>query len=126
MPETGILTALHVVPVSLPPLPAPENMIPRQGYRIDINNLRNFKNIRFSWAEVPEANAYIYSLYLQTVSGRRLITRTTVEYRTVWTLENMNVLSKGTFIWQVEPIVRGRGGAIDRRGKTAENAFIIE
>jgi len=126
MPETALLSAVHIIPKNEPPLAAPENMIPYQGYRVDLESLRNQKNLRFNWSEVPGANAYIFSLYQQTVSGRRLITRTTVEYRTSWALENLNVLSRGTFIWQVEAIVRGRGGAIDRRGNQAENAFIVD
>ncbi|MCL2196666.1 MAG: hypothetical protein FWB77_03535 [Treponema sp.] len=126
MPETALLSAVYVAPIIEPPLSAPENMLPYKGYRFDIEGLRNQKNLRFNWSEVPAANAYIFSLYQQTVSGRRLITRTTVEYRTGWALENLNVLSRGTFIWQVEAIIKGRGGAIDRRGNQAESAFIVE
>jgi len=126
MPETALLSAVHVTAVIEPPLSAPGNLVPFQGYRIDLNSLRNQKNLRFSWSEVPGANAYIFSLYQQIVSGRRLITRTTVDYRTSWVLENINALSRGTFIWQVEAIVKGKSGAIDRRGKPAENTFIVD
>jgi len=126
MPESAILSAIYSVPLNEQILPAPENLIPHEGYRVDIEHLRAQKKLRFNWSEAPGANAYIFSLYQQTAAGRRLITRTTIEYRTGWVLENINVLSRGTFIWQVEAIVKGRSGAIDRRGKTADNAFIVE
>jgi hypothetical protein len=112
--------------LAIPALPAPENMMPVMGYRIDIERMRNRRDINFSWSDVPGANAYIFSLFELTAAGRRQITQVNTNGNTNWTLENMAVLSRGTFVWQVEAIHRSQGGIIEQRGRAGENSFVID
>jgi hypothetical protein len=43
-----------------------------------------------------------------------------------WTLENLETLGDGTFIWQVEAVSRSSADTIERRGRIAENSFVID
>jgi hypothetical protein len=119
-------------PESAPVLPAPLNRLPLTGYRIGIEQIRESNNIVFTWAAVPGANAYIFTLYQDTAGspdsggGRRQITRTPPGNRRSWTLENLVTLGRGTFIWQVEAVNINSAGAIEERGRIGENSFIID
>jgi hypothetical protein len=115
---------LQVLPI--PPLPAPGNMQPPIGHLIGVEYLRETRDIAFTWSAVQGANAYIFTLYQDTVGGRRLIIRRPAESRTNWTLENLTTLGRGTFVWQVEAVSRNSGGTIEQRGRVGENSFIID
>jgi len=127
-PQTQPAPQLEPIPQSQPtpqpepPLPAPSNREPADNYRIGIEQLRTQRSIVFSWAAVSGANAYIFTLYEKTENGRRQINSDTVTSPT-WTLENINVLGRGTFIWQVEAVSRNSNDEIIRRGTTGENTF---
>ena len=114
---------LQVLPVPL--LPAPRNMQPARGYRFGLSELQSRRSIVFSWQAVQGANAYIFSLYQQTSGGRRLIIRTNPQTVTSYTLNNLRVLDRGTFVWQAEAINR-RGNVIEQRGNVGENTFILD
>jgi hypothetical protein len=111
-------------PRSESPFPPPENRQPANGYIIGIEELKTRRNIVFRWSSVQGANAYIFILYEQSANGRREINRVTVTNPT-WTLENINALERGSFVWQVEAVSRNSDGAVIRRGTTAENTFTM-
>ena len=113
-------------PAVQPILGAPENRLPPTGYRIGINELRTQRRLNFTWSAVPEANAYIFTLYQQTGNGQRQILSTAPENRTEWTVDNIAVLDRGTFVWQVEAVSMGRDGTIVRHGRIEENSFILD
>jgi len=116
---------LQVLPIPL--LAAPGNRLPAAGHRIGIPQLRTARSIAFSWSPVPGANAYIFALYQQTPGGgRRLIQRNAPGNLTAWTLNDISVLDRGTFIWQVEAVNRGVNNVIEQRGVAAENTFVID
>jgi hypothetical protein len=112
-------------PVPPPPLPVPANRVPANNYRIGIEQLKTQRNLVFRWAAVQGANAYILTLYEQTGNGRRQINRVTVT-SPAWTLEDVNALGRGTFVWQVEAVSRNSGGTITRRGTVGENTFTMD
>jgi len=114
----------RVLPIPL--LPAPGNLLPVQDFHIGIETLRRQRTINFSWAPVPDANAYILALYHQTPEGLREIIRTAPENRTNWTLENISVLDRGTFIWQVQALNLNLDDAIEQRGMLSEHSFTID
>jgi hypothetical protein len=109
-----------------PPLAAPLNRRPANGHRIGIEELRTGRSLTFSWSPVPEANAYIFTLYQQTSGGRRQINRIGPQPRASWTLENIAVLQRGTYIWQAEAVSRNSSGVIERRGIAGENTFTLD
>ena len=106
-------------------LSAPLNLQPPDRHRIGIEQLRTERNIFFRWQAIPDANAYIVTLYEQTAGGRRQINRVTVTSAS-WTLENVSVLGRGTFVWQVEAINRNTSDTILRRGRPAEHSFVVD
>jgi len=106
-------------------LPAAQNLRPARGVSYGFNDLQSSRNIVFRWAAVREANAYIFTLFQQTTAGRQQIVRATVSNGTSYTLSDLSLLDRGTFTWQVEAVGM-TGGAIQRRGRTAENTFVID
>jgi hypothetical protein len=116
------LTVLSVLP-----LPAPGNRLPRNGHRFNTEEFRESSAIVFSWQAVPNANAYIFTIYQQTSDGRQQIIRRAPENRLSWTLEDFNRLGRqGTFIWQVEAVTMNRDGEIEQRGTPGENVLIMD
>jgi len=113
---------LRVLPVPL--LPAPSEFQPAEGYRVGIDEVKK-ENINFRWSAVPGANAYIFTLYKETVGGREQITQIGPENRTSWATE-VKVLGRGNFIWQVEAVNVGRNNAIEQRGSKRENHFVVD
>ena len=113
-------------PAPPPPLSEPPNRSPPSGYRIGIEELRTKRSIDFTWSAVPGANAYLFTLYPQTATSQRQIIRKTIENGTGWTLDDITTLERGTFIWQVEAVVRDRDGTIRRQGKVGENSFTLD
>jgi hypothetical protein len=113
-------------PVSVSLLPAPLNRLPRTGHRIGIEQMRESDSIVFTWSAVQGANAYIFMLYQDSANGRRQIIRVPPANRRNWTLENITVLDRGTFVWQVEAVNMNSAGMIERRGSIGENSFIID
>ncbi|MCL2762924.1 MAG: hypothetical protein FWD36_06955 [Treponema sp.] len=115
---------LRVLPIPL--LPVPENQVPPTGFQIGGEELRTQESLVFRWAAVEGANAYIFSFFQETDRGRRRIVSTNPESRTSWTLDDFSILDEGMFVWQVEAVYRGRNGAIEQRGRTEENIFIVD
>jgi hypothetical protein len=106
-------------------LPAPLDRLPPEGYRIGIEQLKESNSIVFTWSAVQGADAYIFALYKDANDGRRQIIRGQPGNRRNWTLENLEALGDGTFIWQVEA-VNVSAGTVERRGRIAENSFVID
>jgi hypothetical protein len=112
---------------AIPLLPAPQNLQPARQTNFDQEELQSLRAIVFNWSAVRGANAYIFTLYQQTTSGRRQILNTTIRNGArSYTLENLRVLDRGIFIWQVEAVNIGRGSAIEQRGRAAENTFALD
>jgi hypothetical protein len=115
-------------PVSAPValLPVPQNPQPAQRTTFGFEQLQSQRSIEFRWSAVQGANAYIFTLYRQITNGRRQVFSTTINNGTRYTLDNLRMLDRGTFIWQVEAVRMGRGNVIERHGRTADNSFIID
>ncbi|MCL2762970.1 MAG: FecR domain-containing protein [Treponema sp.] len=119
--EHGIV---YVLSVSL--LPAAQNLQPARGYYFTMNDLQTHRNLGFRWQAVRGANAYIFTLVHQTERGSRQLIRTQPISRTTYALEDLRILDRGTFIWQVEAIYREANGAIVQRGTIAESTFVLD
>jgi len=108
----------------IPLLPSPQNMSPAADTVFSHENLESLRDIVFSWSAVQGANAYIFTLYQQSSSERRQIVRST-ESGTSYTLTNLSLLDRGSFVWQVEA-VNTRNNAVEQRGRVGESAFILD
>jgi hypothetical protein len=110
-------------------LAAPLNLQPPEGHRIGIEQLKESNSIVFTWSATQGANAYIFTLYKASqdaIDGRQQIIRVPPVNRRNWTLENLETLGEGTFIWQVEAVNISSTGTIERQGRIAENSFVID
>jgi hypothetical protein len=105
------------------PLSLPRNMVPPGGSVVGPALLRS-RRIRFTWEDIPGANAYIFTLLEQTGQGRRLVLRAESAGPS-FTLEDFGFLDRGAFIWQVEGI-RREGDRIRRRGQPGESGFTVD
>jgi len=115
-----------VTPPPPEPLAEAANRLPTNGHTIGIQELRTKRSIDFSWSPVSEANCYIITIFQETADGRRQILRNEIDNRTTWTLDNISILDRGRFIWQLEAVIKNSGGTITRRGKPGENSFILD
>ncbi|MDR2964530.1 MAG: FecR family protein [Treponema sp.] len=107
-------------------LSAPQNLQPASGRRYTMSDLQAQRTINFSWRAVQGADAYIFTLFHQTDGGRRQILRTQPINYPQYILDDLRILDRGTFIWQVEAITTGAGGLINRRGNIAESSFFMD
>ena len=137
-PEPPTVSAAPAVQVAnAPPEPAPEppppppppfgipgNRVPanRQVFRVE--QFRNQRNIVFSWSAIQGANAYIVTISQQNPRWRYVTSVTVTGTR--WTLADISILERGTFVWQVEAITRNENGEITRRGQPGRNTFTMD
>jgi hypothetical protein len=140
IPEAAIAAAIPIpeaepepepepppAPPPPPPLAAPRNLHPVRGSSFGFQALRRERKIDFSWQAVPQAAAYIVTInYQNPREGPERIIRTNAINATSWTLDNLALLERGTFTWQVEAVITNRSGTILRRGRIAESTFIID
>jgi hypothetical protein len=75
---------------------------------------------------VNGANAYIFTLFQETNNGRQLIIRTDPPLDQTRRTLDLPLLDKGTFVWQVEAVNKGRNGTIEQRGQIEENTFYMD
>jgi hypothetical protein len=120
-PSAQAPAAVPAAPEALPPLPAPGNMRPASGYVLTEAIIVRDKQIAFSWNAVPGASSYVFTLYqAEPNGGRREILRL-ARNDTAFTLTDLAVLDRGTFIWRVEPVSRTPG----QDGNAGENRFTV-
>ena len=99
---------------------------PADGYRIGIEELRTSRSLTFSWLPVSGANAYILTLYRQTSGGRQQVNRIGPQTGVSWILDDIAVLERGAYIWQVEAVSRNQAGVIVLGGTVGENTFVLD
>jgi len=116
-------------PERTPPPPvlfdAPQVIQPARGTVYGFERLQSQRTINFRWSPVRGANAYIFTLYEQTGNRKRQILRSTINRSTRYTMDNLRLLERGTFVWQVEAIRMGRGNVIEQHGRTTDNIFRV-
>ena len=111
-----------------PLFPAPQNMLPANGYRFGVEQIRQNKSIEFSWSKVEGANSYILTILKENTLRPERIFQTEISDNTQkYTFDNFRLLdNNGTYIWQLEAISYNSDDIIDRRGRTGENKFIMD
>ena len=136
-PEPEPVIALIPAPVPPPPpavrqpappsrLPAPGNLQPARGHQFTMEDLRTQRRLDFSWQAVRGANAYIFTIFQQTPQGRRQVFQTQPLNVLSFQFENLRILDRGTFIWQVEAVNRRPNGTFIQRGNPAESSFFMD
>jgi hypothetical protein len=110
----------RVLPI--PTLPAPGKQRPEDGYVIGATQLRDTRQIAFSWDRVAATNAYLFSLLDsrgETVHAESL-------KQTSYTLTDLTILDVGDFYWQVEAVNLDDYGEVIQHGTVMRNRFTID
>ncbi|MDR1286390.1 MAG: FecR family protein [Treponema sp.] len=121
--SAGTPHLLRVLPIPL--LPAAENRLPQDGRVINGTELKENRNIVFSWNAVPGASGYIFSL--ENEDTKEIVIRKGPLAETAFTLENLDILDAGAFVWRVEAVLAEPAGErreeeeIIQRGEPGEN-----
>ena len=111
--------------LSIPQFPPPTAIKPADESVIDLNQLTRDRNITFNWDAVDNANAYIFSLYVER-NAPVLLYSTPPQTELSFVFDNLPILENGNYFWQVEAVYRNLSGAIEQRGVTVPHSFRIE
>jgi len=118
-----------VMPLTMQPLPAPENMFPAAGHQVTAETLRQQNNIVFSWSEVEGASAYILTLSRESFPRSTQIFQIEIDAAqgSSYTFDDLRLLdNNGVYIWQVEAISYNSDDIIERRGRSGEGTFVLD
>ncbi|MCL2130548.1 MAG: hypothetical protein FWH35_09370, partial [Treponema sp.] len=107
-----------------PPLDSPKYLNPLDDVVITLDQLMDSRKLMFQWEEVPDANAYIFTLF-DTLEHKMLITSPPRE-ETFFELYDLAILTANDYNWQVEAVNISRNGAIERRGIIKESSFMVD
>jgi hypothetical protein len=127
-PPPTVVVPVTEAPAAVPAesqllLPAPTGMLPANRFVAGPAQLEK-RRLDFSWNAVPGANAYIFTLLEETAQGRRRIL--SIEGRqSSYSIEDLRLLERGSFVWQVEAL-RRNGSRIEQRGRPGESRFTVD
>jgi len=116
---------IRVLPIPL--LEKPADMLPVSGMKIGAQELRQQKDIEFSWSEVEGANAYIVTIYRDSVPRRQQVYQSEPLTELKHTFSDFLTLEdSGAFFWQVEAVFYNSEGMIVQRGNISQNSFDLD
>ncbi|MCL2480484.1 MAG: hypothetical protein FWF38_02095 [Spirochaetaceae bacterium] len=116
---------LYFIVNSIPLLPVPGGRTPENRYTIGPAELRETKTIIFSWNSVEGANGYVFTVFQEGErANQRKLLHTAIVDETTYELEDLSVLDRGNFVWQVEAVSKTEE-VIEQRGTVGQNSFII-
>ncbi|MDR1899781.1 MAG: hypothetical protein LBQ55_07230 [Treponema sp.] len=126
IPATAAASVPRPVPATAaatpePLLPAAADRRPEDNHVVGPDQIRQSRDLRFRWREVPGANGYIFTL--RDAAGGELLSAGPLA-ETSYTLD-LRRIDRGSFVWQVEAVRQNRG-IIERRGTTVENRFTVD
>jgi len=123
------ITSVAVGQIRVQPIPllsSPGNMQPVNNYSIGEQELRQQRNIVFSWDAVEGANSYALSIYKEGPTGRSQIFRSEAIEQLNFTLENLSIFDyTGTYVWQIEAQHLNNQGVAEQHGRPGENTFTL-
>jgi len=116
---------LRVQPIPL--FDAPQLILPQRGHRIGAEQLRQQRDIKFSWSQVEGANAYILTITRESDLRRYQIFQSDLLDKTDYTFDELGIFDlDGEYIWQVEAVRSNSEGIIEQRGRPGESNFILD
>ena len=106
------------------PLDSPRYIQPAQDAVFTLEQLTSDRKITFIWEEVPDADAYIFSVF--DAEKKKLLYSTSPIHDTSFELTDLALLSIDGYTWQVEAVSMARNGTIERRGIIQQSSFTVQ
>jgi len=110
--------------ISMPLLSSPQYIRPGSNDVITLNQLMTNRKITFEWEQVPEANAYIFSLFGYS-DKQELLVSSSPSPENFFELTDLSILNMDNYSWQVEAVLVSRNGTIERRGVIQQQSFVV-
>jgi len=107
----------------LPPLDSPNYIYPSEDDVITLEQLTANRNLTFTWENVSEANAYIFTIF--DSENQRILYTSAPSPETSFVLTDLAILTVNEYTWQVEAISVTRSGTIERRGILRQASFMV-
>ncbi len=108
----------------IPRLPPAVSVSPAPDAVIGPEYLRSFRFIEFTWNGVPGATDYIFRLY--PVKDPENILLDVKTEKTSVTLDNLSLLDRGTFVWEIEAVALAKDGFTEQHGIVKQTDFTID
>jgi hypothetical protein len=105
-------------------LTAPTGLRPGRRLNIDFQYLQKSRSLTLNWNSVEGADAYVFTLFLETTAGRQQVLQSNPLPKPAYKIEDLANISRGTFVWQVEAVTL-ENDVIKDRGPVAESGFIV-
>lgn len=112
----------EVLPIT--PLPKAELVSPASDITFGADWFRANRSITFEWKQVEGATSYVFKLYPKG-SETPILSEDALK-ATEFTLQDLSVLAKSTFIWMVEAQSYDADGELEQPGQIAEGRFTID
>ncbi len=112
----------------IPPFPAVPDMTPPDGSVFDETYLVNTLSLQFTWQSVPDAEAYVFTVYKEnagTVRETVISEMIPADAELSYLIEDISVLDVGSFVWTVEAVRLTDDGEILQHGVTEDTAFSV-
>ncbi|GBU28872.1 hypothetical protein R84B8_02434 [Treponema sp. R8-4-B8] len=113
----------RVLPIPL--LPVPQNRLPVNSTMIGAEQIMASRKVAFSWDATQGANGYILTIFQGSGVTRKTVLQTPVINENAYAVDDIQLLGRGEFLWQVEAVYVMDDDFIEQRGRVQENKFTV-
>jgi len=113
----------RVLPIPL--LPVIQNRLPANSTMIGPEQIMASRKVAFSWDATQGANGYILTIFQGSGITRKTVIQTSVLKEAAYAVDDIQLLGKGEFFWQVEAVYVMDSDFIEQRGRVQENKFTV-
>jgi hypothetical protein len=107
-------------------LPVPQNIYPADLHTVTAEQIRASRDLSFSWNEVQGANGYVLTVSRKNGNELTTVMTTQVLSKASYTIEDIRLLGRGSFLWHVEAVNVMEDGSVEHHGQLVENRLIID
>ena len=118
--------------LEIPKLPAAAALDPADKTVYGPKELRKMKGIEFTWQPVPQAGEYLFELFQDDQSAPASDAQLAVPVLRLHSaqpkasLNNMAILHRGAYFWQVRARTLDSGGEVEQDGLASRSRFVLD
>jgi len=113
-------------PSTVTSLATPANLMPASGHLINIDRLRQQRELALSWSRVEWAHSYILTVYRVTLLRRQPVFQIETFDRTGYIFDDLTIFDNGNYIWHVEAVTYDSNDRIILRSAPGESSFTFD